>query len=297
MSVPTVAPSWLSAMRPHHWSKNLLVFLPLLAAQRLDDPGAWKETGIVFVAFCLCASGAYLFNDWIDREDDARHPLKRERAVASGRIPARTALAGAITLPLVAVGGTWAAGSRAWPVLLSYALAATAYTLWMKRWYLVDVMTLAGLYVLRLAGGAVAAGITLSPWLLGLAGSVFATIALAKRLAEIAIVCRPDEAARVPGRPYGPANRTALRRLGNLGATVATTVLIAYPFSPNADRYYAAAWPLWLVATALGYWLFRLLELARRGQLHIDPVVFAAGDRLTLALAGVCLAVLGLAGL
>ncbi len=275
----------LWALRPHHWSKNLLVFVPLLAAHRLHEPGAWLDATVVFIGFSLCASGVYLFNDWKDREDDARHPAKRRRAIASGHMTTRVALGGAALLPLVAVTATAAMGSRAWPVLVVYVLAATVYTTWAKQRYLVDIVTLTSLYLLRLVGGAVATGVDPSPWLLSLAGSLLLTVALAKRLAEIAEVCRPGTDDRVPGRPYDDSDRNRLFRFGCASTGLATAVLIAYAFSPSADRFYSSAWPLWLLAAMLGYWLLRLISLARRGDLHIDPVVFAASDRLTLALA------------
>ena len=156
----------LRALRPHQWSKNLLMFLPALAAH---DLGRLLPVLLGFLAFSLTASAVYVINDLLDLAADRAHPRKCQRPFAAGDLPASTGAAMAAGLLLAALILGLLTGNPVFLAVLSLYLAATfAYSFWLKRKLIVDVITLAGLYSIRIVAGAVAAGgLVLSPWLLG----------------------------------------------------------------------------------------------------------------------------------
>ncbi|PKB83089.1 MAG: decaprenyl-phosphate phosphoribosyltransferase [SAR202 cluster bacterium Io17-Chloro-G9] len=181
------------ALRPHQWIKNGLVFLPLVFAVRVawspDNLGPLPELLIdllvVFVAFCAVSSGVYLINDLSDRAADRNHPVKRHRPIASGALAVPPALASVVIL----IGAGLAALALLDLVLLWVSLGYLginlAYSLGVKNVVLVDVLAVAGGYVIRVALGALAIGVIPSPWLYATtaAGALF--IVLGRRYAEV----------------------------------------------------------------------------------------------------------------
>ncbi len=199
----------LEAMRPHQWVKNLLVFAPLLFAHRIGDPEAVWAAVRAFAAFCLLASASYLFNDVLDRESDRRHPAKRERPVAAGRLTVRTALgaSGALFLGGLAVALTLDKSGLPfvfWPA--SYVLLNVVYSFWLKRVAIVDALCIAMGFQIRVHAGSVAIGVPSSKWLL-LCTFFFATfLAFCKRRDEVAsIESARDGATRASLRNYSVA--------------------------------------------------------------------------------------------
>jgi 4-hydroxybenzoate polyprenyltransferase len=184
VSPPT--PRWraaLKAMRPHQWSKNLLLFLPALAAHDLS--ALWPAL-LGFVSFCLAASSVYVLNDLVDLPADRAHPRKRNRPFASGALSTVEGLVLAVTL----LAGSIVVGaiprSSDFLAILGLCLVVTfAYSLWLKRKLLVDVLTLAGLYTIRILAGGAVAGVVLSPWMLGFSMFLFLALAAVKRQAEL----------------------------------------------------------------------------------------------------------------
>ncbi len=168
--------AYLKALRPHQWVKNLLVFLPMIAAHRFDT-STLALTLIAFVAFCLVASSVYLLNDMIDLAADRAHPRKRRRPMASGAVP----LGHAGVMAAACLGGGFAlavfAGAPFVAALCGYTILTTAYSLQLKREPILDVCVLAALYTLRIVAGAMATDITLSVWLLAFAIFIFLSLA------------------------------------------------------------------------------------------------------------------------
>jgi decaprenyl-phosphate phosphoribosyltransferase len=196
VSAPSVGAGLVRSTRPMQWGKNLLVFAAPGAAGVLDD---WPQVGrtvIAFVAFCLAASGLYVWNDVLDVDADRLHPVKCNRPIAAGVVPLRTArVAGSV---LVAASAVVAAGTGRWQtvaVLATYVVTTMAYSAWLKHIAVIDLLTIASGFVLRAAGGAVAVDVTMSKWfvLCTVFGSLF--IVTGKRFAELRDI--GDEAAAV----------------------------------------------------------------------------------------------------
>ncbi|HUU89606.1 MAG TPA: UbiA family prenyltransferase, partial [Phycisphaerae bacterium] len=170
--------------RPSHWLKNVFLFAALIFAKRVADAGAWAAAWTAFAAFCLASSAVYAFNDVLDRREDAAHPVKRRRPVASGDIGAGAALAWSLVLALGAVGVSLLV--RPWfPVLLgAYLVLMVAYTVVLKRVAILDVLVIASGFVIRAMAGGEAVGVEVSHWLLLCTLTLSLFLGFAKRESE-----------------------------------------------------------------------------------------------------------------
>lgn len=279
--------AWIRALRVHQWLKNLLVFVPLLAAHAYDDPAALKLAALAFLAFSLCASGVYVLNDLLDLPADRAHPRKRFRPFASGELPI---VQGLLASPLLTLAGFtvgWLCSPLFAAVLALYLVATLAYSLHLKRVHMLDVMLLAGLYTVRIVAGGVAVGVALSFWLLAFSMFLFLSLAMLKRCTELAAL-PADASSGLRGRGYGAEDFTLLQSLGGAAGYLSVLVLALYINSPESLELYSRHQLLWLLCPLLLYWISRAWSLVRRGRMHDDPVVFAVTDRVSLAIAGLC---------
>ncbi len=283
-SRPGVAP-WravVQALRPHQWVKNTLVFLPLLMAHRVIEPGLWLHALAAFAALSLAASGVYATNDLLDLDADRRHPTKRTRPLASGALPLPVGLA--LTLVLFTMA---AAAAALWlppafgAVLAFYAVMSTAYSVRLKRVMALDVVVLAGLYALRLVAGGVATGIPLSTWLLAFSMFFFLSLALLKRTTELDRLREAGSAASGSRRGYREGDTDILRAVGPMSGYLSVLVLVLYISSDAVAPLYHRPEVLWLISPLLLYWVTRLWILAHRRQVDDDPIVFTVRDRVS----------------
>lgn len=276
--------SWLRALRVHQWLKNLLVFLPALTGHAFDG-GTLGRAALAFLAFSLCASSVYLLNDLIDLGNDRQHPTKKNRPFACGALPLARGVA-AIPLLLAASALLCLALPAGFAAVLAlYYVITLAYSLVLKRRIVIDVLTLAGLYTLRVMAGAAATAIAVSEWLLAFSMFLFLCLALVKRYSELMERARRHE-GRAAGRGYLTDDTPMLGALAGASGFVSVLVLALYINSPDVGRIYARPEALWAICLMLLYWVSRMLMLAHRGQLHDDPVVFAAKDPISLGVVG-----------
>lgn len=277
------------ALRPHHWVKNLLLAVPLLTAHRFGDIAALQALALAVVAMCLVASAIYIVNDLIDLPADRAHATKRQRPFAAGIVPIALGIAaipvltaGAITLAAMlpaAFGGG----------LALYAVAAIAYSLWIKRVIVLDVLLLALLYTLRIYLGGAAVVVPVSGWLLALTVFLFLSLALLKRYTELEALI--GSSGREHARGYHLDDRRLIEIVGVISAVLAVLVMALYVNSPIVSKLYRHPVWLWGVSPLLLYWLAHAWHVARRGDMHDDPIVFALHEWGTYAIA---LGVLGL---
>ena len=275
---PHGAANRLKVLRPQHWLKNLLVFVPLIAAHRFYNLALIEKSLLAFVAFGCCASAGYLFNDLIDLESDRHHPQKRFRALAAGVIPLSYAL---LMIPSLVMLGCLA-GALVSPmlfaILLIYFAMSAAYTLHIKRVLVLDVLFLAGLYTLRIMTGSAATGLWPSHWLLAFSIFLFFSLALVKRYAELVIVERTSGNG-AKSRAYELSDRELLAMMGTASGYLAVLVLALYIATDKAQALYSIRELLWLLCPLLLYWISYVWLTAHRGKMPGDPVDFATSDR------------------
>lgn len=279
--------AFIAALRPLHWAKNALVFVPALTAHRLDGAALMPALG-TFGALSLAASSVYLVNDLADREADRAHPRKRARPVASGAVPAGMAAAAAVGLALAGVLLGWLAGAGL--AVAGYLAAALVYAFWLKRVAWLDILILAGLHLGRVLAGGLAAGIAVSGWLTGFAFCVFLALAAMKRQAELI-----DHAGRLPGRGYDAADLPLVAGLVLAAAVAAVGVLAFYVPSGQVQDLYARPRWMWLICPVAGLWLGYLAVVARRGRMGDDPLVFALTNPVSLTSGAALIGVMALA--
>jgi 4-hydroxybenzoate polyprenyltransferase len=170
--------------RPKEWIKNVFVFAGLLFSGKFDQSHAVVEALITFVAFCLVSSAGYFLNDLIDVELDRKHPKKRFRPLAAGEISERAAMTIAPALAVVAIGIAFTVNWQVGLMVVGYGIAQIAYSLGLKQIVIIDVMVLAGLFILRVAAGASAVEAHASEWLLLCTGMLAAFLGFTKRRQE-----------------------------------------------------------------------------------------------------------------
>jgi 4-hydroxybenzoate polyprenyltransferase len=266
------------ALRPRQWSKNLLVFAGLVFAAKLGDPLRWGEACLCFVAYCAISSAAYLANDVRDREDDRRHPVKRARPIARGELSPRAALAIATGLVVAAPLLVVPLGLASVALVLSFAALQAGYTLRLKHVVLLDVLTIASLFVIRAAAGADGVDVRISPWLLLCTALLALFLALAKRRGELVLV----GAQQTPGRPV--LEGYSLELVDQLIGIVASSTVIAYAvYTLTAGQSRA------LLATVpfVVFGVFRYLLLMHRDDVGEEPEhVLLTDVPILLAVAG-----------
>ena len=278
--------SWralLRLLRPHQWAKNALLGVALLTAHRFTLAAA-LQAFLAAVAFSACASAAYIVNDLVDIQADRGHPSKLMRPFASGdaSFAAGAALTGLCLLLAFAVAASISAEFVG--VLALYLALTTAYSLLLKRKLLIDVVTLAVLYTIRVVAGAVAIDVPMSEWLLMFCMFIFLSLALIKRYSELAIrfdVGLPDPV----NRNYKIDDLSVVFSLAAAAGYCAVIVLTLYLSSDTVRALYAHPSLLWLACPLFIYWISRILMLSHRRILHDDPIVFATKDRITWATA------------
>ncbi len=255
-----------AALRPRQWTKNLLLFAGIVFAAELGDPGRLAAALVAFVAYCAASSAAYLVNDVRDAASDRLHPTKHLRPVARGELAPRTALLLAGGLAVLGLLLAAALGPASLACLTAFLVLQAGYSLWLKSVELVDVLAIAGLFVLRAAAGAIAVDVRISEWLLVCTFLLALFLALGKRRAELGL---SGARARATLSGYAPA------LLDQLLAIVAAATIGAY------TAYALTAHDSgWLVATVpfVVYGLFRYLLLLHRRGLGEEPDALLVED-------------------
>ena len=237
---------WAKALRLHQWAKNALIFVPLVLAHKIDDPGLILQALVAFLAYGLTASSVYLLNDLLDLANDRHHKTKCKRPFAAGTlpiakgawaIPVLLVAAGllALTLPIKFIG-----------VLLFYYVVTVAYSFWLKRHALVDVFLLAGLYTLRLIAGSAAVQVELSFWLLSFSMFLFLSLAMVKRYTEV-LDAGDSAKTGIKGRGYYYDDLPTIGQLGSASGYLAVLVMALYINSAEVTVLYSEPRVLWLI--------------------------------------------------
>lgn len=272
---------WMKAFRLHQWLKNILLFVPLLAAHKYYDVEALKTLIMAFIAFGLCASSVYLANDLLDLESDRQHPRKCKRPFASGVLPVWK---GAFLSPLLFLLSCTLAyfmEEKFLQWLLIYFVITCIYSLRLKELVIVDCMTLAILYTLRIVAGAAAVGSAISFWLLAFSVFLFLSLAFIKRFAELQVQLLQSK-HKVHGRGYLTDDAPLIQMLGIASGFMSVLVLALYLNSPEVLLLYEQPEWIWGLVPVMVFWISWLWLRAHRGEMHDDPLVFAVTDKASL---------------
>jgi len=275
----STAANLIISIRPGEWTKNLFVFAGLLFGQRLTDAVAVKRAGLAFLIFCALAGVVYLVNDVADRDRDRQHPRKRNRPIASGALGVPTALGAAAVLTACGLGAAWWLGRDFFAVAAGYLLLLVLYSGPLKHIVIIDVLTIAIGFVLRVAAGAVAIGVPISQWLLICTILLALFLGLSKRRHEIVLLADGAIGHRRILEEYSPY------LLDQMIGVVTASTLMAYMLyatsHETADRFGTSL--LGLTIPFPLYGIFRYLYLVHRKEGGGSPAELLLNDRPLLA--------------
>ena len=269
----------LISLRPEQWSKNLIVFAAALFGGQLTNPAAIAAASATFVIFCALSGAVYLFNDVADGDADRRHPLKRERPVASGALSPAVALTVGGGLGLGAI----AAAAALHPILAmvagAYFALLLSYSFLLKHLVIIDALTIAGGFVLRAAAGAVAVGVPISHWLLVCTTLLALFLSFSKRRHELTLLAEGATDHRRILHEYSPY------LLDQMIAVVTASTLVAYAVystSPETAQRLGTT-RLGLTIPFVLYGIFRYLYLVHQKHVGGSPSTLLVTDGPLLA--------------
>ncbi len=264
-----------AAARPQQWIKNLFIFAPLLFSQHLFERRTILLAVAGFFLFSLGASCIYLINDLIDREKDRQHPLKRNRPIASGRLPVAWAIGAlAVMLPVVIVA-SFQAEARFGAALTAYIVLNVFYSYFLKEVVIIDVMTIAASFVLRIVAGALIIHVPLSEWLLICTTLLSLFLGFSKRRHELIILEESAQNHRPVLSEYSPYF------LDQMMSLVTAATLICYILytvdRQTVEKFHSKN--LLITVPFVLYGLFRYLYLVHQKKSGKDPTAELFTDR------------------
>jgi 4-hydroxybenzoate polyprenyltransferase len=265
----------LKEMRPRQWTKNAFIFAALVFDRKLLVLEAFKSTLLAFFLFCLLASSVYIVNDILDRESDRNHPTKKERPIASGKLPIGLALAVALILLTISLVGAYLLKPAFFVICVVYFLLNLAYSKWLKHMPLIDVMVIAACFVLRVAAGVSVIEVQrFSPWLYVVMTLLALYIGFGKRRAEMSIlVSDSPQAHRKVLSGY------SVEFIDQMITVVSATTIIAYSLytfsAPNLPDNHA----MMLTIPFVLYGIFRYLYLIKIRNAGGEPEELLLKDR------------------
>lgn len=262
----------LKAMRPKQWAKNVFIFAALVFDRKLENVSALLTTLAGVGIFCLLASVIYLINDLSDIEADRQHPKKRDRPIASGALPVRVAWTAAILFLVISLPAAYLLNPGFFALCLIYLFTNLAYSKWLKHIPLLDVLFLAGFYVIRVGAGVALVEVErFSPWLYVFTTFLALYLGIGKRRAELSQLAGTGALTRRVLQGY------TLPFLDNLILLVSATAIVTYSLytftAPNLPENHVMMLTIPFVIYAIFRYLY-LIQVANSGDAP-EEVVFA----------------------
>jgi 4-hydroxybenzoate polyprenyltransferase len=273
-----------AAIRARQWVKNFLIFSPLLLAHQIGNSEAWLKSLLAFAGFSLIASGIYLLNDLGDLDTDRRHPVKKNRPLASGTLSIRTGL---ILFMTALLGGTVLSlnlGLLFSASVLTYVVINLVYTFYLKSVPIADVFCLSAFYTIRIWAGSFVTGIPITSWLIVFSFFLFLSLSFLKRYSDAFFILQSGRSLTTTGRSYQKEDLAILFHHGNICAYLSVLVFCLYVFQESTRALYPSSALLWLIPAVLLYWISRMWYKANKGLVKDDPVRFAVADRESILL-------------
>ena len=275
--------AYTKAFRLHQWLKNLLIFLPFLASHRIFE-GILLWKGLVgFLAFGLCASSVYILNDLLDLDNDRKHYTKRKRPFASGRLSIIWGMAAFPILLFISFLISYLfLPYKFFIVLCGYYTLTLAYSLRLKQYMIIDVVSLALLYTVRVFAGSALFTIPLSFWLLAFCVFLFLSLAFVKRHTELLRKFKTGKNEQIAGRGYTTDDLPMISSLGTSAGYITVLILALYINDKQIIQLYSHPKWIWFSCIIMLTWISRIWLLAHRGKIDDDPVIFAITDKFSL---------------
>lgn len=270
-----LARALLVSLRPHQWTKNLVVLAPLVLSKNLFDADAALRAGAAFVLFCALSGAAYLLNDLADLEQDRLHPRKRLRPLASGALSVPAARWASAVLFVLGLGGAALLGPAFALAALAYVGLNLAYSLGLKHTVILDVLAISIGFVLRAVAGALAIDVVFSDWLLVCTILLALFLSLAKRRHELVTL---DASAAEHRRILAEYSPYLLDQMISVVTASCVTAYAFYTMAPDTLEKYRTD-RLALTIPFVLYGIFRYLYLVHRRDEGGSPTDVLLTDR------------------
>ncbi|HCK04338.1 MAG TPA: hypothetical protein DHV86_06220 [Methylophilaceae bacterium] len=267
-------------IRIHQWSKNLLIFVPLLVSPELENILLWQDLILAFFAFSLCSSTSYIINDIIDLKNDQAHPIKKFRPIASGFFTVNTSVSFAILIGLICISLSILISGLFCAALFIYFIASQGYSFKFKKIHLIDCIVLSLLYMMRIIAGALAASLNISIWLLSFSLFFFFSFALLKRYSEL--LNHASDSISSFGRGYAKQDLPLVMNMGISSAFISILVIGLYFNDDSVYLNYYEPRFLFLLLPILLIWICSIWSRVVKGVEINDPISFALTDRISL---------------
>ncbi|WP_069471431.1 UbiA family prenyltransferase [Candidatus Marithrix sp. Canyon 246] len=270
---------WLKALRPHQWSKNVLIFLPLLFSHQFTDFSKLVDVLLAFAAFSLAASAGYVLNDLLDLAADRIHKTKKYRPFAAGLIPIPSALVlfGILIVSSLFISLWWLSLTFTMMVVI-YLLLTISYSVYLKRKRVIDIFILASFYTHRILAGGIVIMVPISSWLLGFSMFIFLSLAFLKRYIELYNL---SDRNKIKHRDYDVCDIEMMSNMGANSGYLAVLVFALYINNDKITSLYTSPEILWFICPILLYWITRIWFLANRNRVLDDPVKFVLTDKIS----------------
>lgn len=271
-----LASSLIGLARPKHWIKNIIVLLPVVFAKRILDPTAWFSASFAALAFCFASSAIYVTNDILDRDKDRRHPRKKKRPVAAGKISPELAGMESVICGILAMVVAVFASQLVIGVIITYLLLQLMYSCWLRQKVIIDVICISLGFVLRAVAGAVAIRVAVSHWLVVCTFTICLFMGFCKRRNELATI-ENQEAARKHRETLSGYTTEFLTHLITLTAGIAVLSYLLYACSPRTIRYFGTPYLVYtLPFVVYGICRFAMVSIHAR---YNDPTELILKDR------------------
>lgn len=276
--------AYLKLIRIHQWSKNILIFLPLIIVKEFNLK-IILENLTLFIVFSIFVSSTYIINDILDIENDRTHKNKRKRPLASKQISFRSAGILFIFLFIAAISYILLFYTKDILIFfLLYFLISICYSKYLKQIVIIDIFILTLFYIFRIFLGGHFNNIEISNWLLFFSFFFFFTIGITKRITELK--------SQSKARGYNRDDENFLKNLSISSSFCSVLILMLYIQSPSFLIYYNENQFFFVVPLIILFWLLRILNLSIKNKISHDPVLFVIKDKLTYFLFGICLIIL-----
>jgi 4-hydroxybenzoate polyprenyltransferase/phosphoserine phosphatase len=266
-------------IRIHQWSKNILLFLPLIGAHELLNTSFLIKTLSGFFSFSLCASSVYILNDLLDLEEDRSHKTKKLRSLASGQIKISTSIFIIPTLMLVSILIALSLNLQFLIWLFIYYSLTFFYTILLKRIVILDTIILTGLYIIRIISGAAINNIKITFWFLAFAVFLFFSLAIIKRFVEV-----NESSHTATKRGYEDIDISLISISGITSSYISILIMMLYLYNHSNSIVEQNPILLLILCFIMLYGYSRIWLFAYRKKLNDDPVVFILKDKISMIL-------------
>ena len=271
----------LKSLRIYQWSKNILLFVPLLLAHKYTEVYAIQNTILAFFSFNFIASAVYLINDYFDLETDKKHETKKLRPLANGELSVlQYSIIATVILILGVITSAYISINFIF-VIVFYFILSNLYSYKLKKIILVDVFVLTAFYIIRIIAGAIAIEVKLSFWILAFSLFFFLSLALLKRYVELSKANNTNQKKLLSSRTivYYKEDLLIVNIIGIVSGILSIVIILFFINSETALNNYKTPELIWFIAPILLYWISSLWFIAHRNKIDYDPVYYVVRSK------------------